>query len=276
IVIADNLKALSAKFMLDGSPMKAEMLKFSMMQNFNTLEKNDSNKIIAEFFSENFLGNSLQSVPEQKHEFSISTPADNDIQRYSKSRENYKPQPAFDSSFNMYFSHSIDVLLETFAKLVQGFLQFRQEFFGVTIYHTLPVGSLEELKEYLFNTNIAPEEERKRINLLNEEIQNLLAHQVGLLEGYKTSATEGSRGLLQSLDPESVEQEVQKKNMHSGGIDMAKIIPAFGSKKILETLKENYKKYISDPYYIEKKFFRAHFLKGYQKRSAGRLHEELR
>ncbi|MGE5845771.1 MAG: hypothetical protein ACM34O_03525, partial [Ignavibacteria bacterium] len=155
------------------------------------------------------------------------------------------------------------------------FLQFRQEFFGVTIYHTLPVGSLEDLKEYLFNPNITSEEERKRINLLNEEIQNLLAHQVGLLEGYKTSVMEGSKALLQSLDPQLIEQELQKKNMRAGGLDIAKIIPLLGSKKILEAIKENFRKYVSDPYHIEKKFFRPHYLKGYQKRTVtDRAHDE--
>jgi hypothetical protein len=139
----------------------------------------------------------------------------------------------------------------------------------------LPVGSLEDLKEYLFNPNITSEEERKRINLLNEEIQNLLAHQVGLLEGYKTSVMEGSKALLQSLDPQLIEQELQKKNMQAGGLDMAKIIPLLGSKKILEAIKENYRKYVSDPYHIEKKFFRPHYLKGYQKRTVtGRTHDE--
>jgi len=273
--IAENLKALSSKFSLDNSPVKTDMLKYSIMQSLHNLEKNDANKILAEFFSENFLGNSRHTAAEQKHEFSISSQAENEEYKLIRNEENYKTPPVHDPSFSMHFSNSTDVLLDTFAKLVQGFLQFRQEFFGVTIYHTLPVGSLEDLKEYLFNPNITSEEERKRINLLNEEIQNLLAHQVGLLEGYKTSVMEGSKALLQSLDPQLIEQELQKKNMRTGGLDMAKIIPLLGSKKILEAIKENFRKYVSDPYHIEKKFFRPHYLKGYQKRTVtGRAHDE--
>jgi pSer/pThr/pTyr-binding forkhead associated (FHA) protein len=273
--IAENLKNLGAKFSLDASPMKTDMLKFSILQSLNNLEKNETNKIIAEFFSENFLGNSWHGASEPREEIVASGRSEKKVYQFVQSEEKYNPQVMNDSSFSMHFSSSIDVLLETFAKLVQGFLQFRQEFFGVTIYHTLPVGSLNELKEYLFNPAISSEEERKRINLLNEEIQNLLSHQIGLLEGYKISVTEGSKALLQSLNPEAIDQELQKKNIQTGGLDWAKIIPAVNNKKILEAIKENYKKYISDPYHVEKKFFRPHYLKGYQKRSpSGRLHDE--
>ncbi|HSR17611.1 MAG TPA: FHA domain-containing protein, partial [Ignavibacteriaceae bacterium] len=134
--IAENLKALSSKFSLDNSPVKTDMLKYSIMQSLHNLEKNDANKILAEFFSENFLGNSHHTAAEQKHEFSISSQAENEAYKLIRNEENYKTPPVHDPSFSMHFSNSTDVLLDTFAKLVQGFLQFRQEFFGVTIYHT--------------------------------------------------------------------------------------------------------------------------------------------
>jgi pSer/pThr/pTyr-binding forkhead associated (FHA) protein len=273
-VIAENLNNLSSKFSLDESPMKSEMLKFSVIQTLNNLDKNESNRIIAEFFSENFLGGSWQHSAQPREEISISGHSKNKSYPFDQDEEKYKSPVHTDFSFNTHFSSSIDILLGTFAKLLQGFLQFRQEFFGVTIYHTLPAGSVNELKEYLFDPGISSEEERKRINLLNEEIQNLLSHQVGLLEGYKTSVIEGSRTLLQSLSPEAIEQDIQKKNMQSGGLDWGKIIPSVNSKKILEAIKENYQKYISDPHHVEKKFFRPHYLKGYQKRSQGKFQDE--
>ena len=48
---------------------------------------------------------------------------------------------------------------------------------------------------------------------------------------------------------------------------MAGYIPFAQKAKLLDILKENYKKYISDPYFIEKKFYRPAFMKGYQKRT---------
>ena len=152
-------------------------------------------------------------------------------------------------------------MLETVIKLIQGYLHFRQEFFGVTIYHTIPTGSLKEIKDFLFNQEIPAEEQRKRISLIKEEAQKLLSHQIGLLEGYRTSVTEGSQSMLQSLDPDIIEKEMTSKQ--TSGLE--NILPYLKKVKILEAVKQNYKKYISDPYYLEKKFFRPAFLKGYQK-----------
>ena len=90
--------------------------------------------------------------------------------------------------------------------------------------------------------------------------KNCFGHQIGLLEGYNLSVTEGSKMLLQSLDPNVIEKELQSKK-NSG-----KILSFAKKSKVLDLIKENYHKYISDPYYIEKKFFRPSFLRGYQKR----------
>ena len=58
-VISENLKSIAQKYSEDISPRKAEMLRFSILQNFNLLEKNEVNKILAEFFTENFLEQQL-------------------------------------------------------------------------------------------------------------------------------------------------------------------------------------------------------------------------
>ena len=158
-------------------------------------------------------------------------------------------------------------MLETIIKLIQGFLHFRQEFFGVTIYHTIPTGSLKEIKDFLFNQEIPAEEQRKRINLIKEETQKLLSHQIGLLEGYRTSVTEGSQSLLQSLDPEIIEKETASKP--SSGLES--LLPYSKKIKTLEAIKLSYKKYISDPYHLEKKYFRPPFIKGYQKEFRQRM-----
>jgi len=167
-----------------------------------------------------------------------------------------------DYSFSTHFSESVDILLETVIKLIQGFLQFRQEFFGGTIYQTIPAGSLKDIKEYLFSQEISSDEQKKRTDMIKEEMQKLLTHQIGLLEGYRISVTEGSQSLLQSLDPDIIEKEVSSKQSSKFG----DLMPNAKKVKTLDAIKANYKKYISDPYHIEKKFFRPAFIKGYQKR----------
>jgi pSer/pThr/pTyr-binding forkhead associated (FHA) protein len=261
--IADNLKKLSEKFVMDNSPMKAEMLKFSLLQNLGDLKKDEINKIIADYFSENFLDKKATSI--EKEVIGVKTP-ESKLYSLPKNEVNLSSSMSQDYSFNSHFTSTIDILLETFAKLIQGFLHFRQEFFGITIYHSLPTGSVKELKEFLFNPGISSEEEKKRLGLLKEEIQKLLSHQIGMLEGYRQSVTEGSKSLLESMDPGIIEREMMNKSQQSSAIDVGKILPFIKKTKVLDALKENYRKYISDLYHIEKKFFRPPFLKGYQKR----------
>lgn len=269
--LAESLKTLAAKYVLDDSPGKADMLKFSVLQSFSSIEKNDVGKILTEYFADHYLDNSfrkpLVQQPELKSEIKIQeTPKYESLSEIKNVNDSPSVSLPPEYYFSSHFSNTTDVLLEAFATLIQGFLQFRQEFFGVTIYHTLPVGSLKELKEYLFTPDISPEDEKKRLSLLKEEAQKLLSHQIGLLEGYRSSITDGSKSLLQSLDPVLIEKELEAKNAKAGGINIGKVLPFSQKAKVLDLIKENYSKYLNDIYHVEKKFFRPSFMKGYQKR----------
>ena len=258
--ILDNLNKISEKFNSDDSPMKLEMLKFSVMQSFNFLEKNEPNKYFAEYFAEHFLDHQPVSQPHVQKEIPKPEPQVKQVVRKPEHSESISSY-----SLSSHFTETIDVMLDTFSKLIQGFLQFRQEFFGVTIYHTIPTATLKEFKEFLFSPDISSEDEKKRLGLLKEETSKLLSHQIGLLEGYQSSVTEGSKALLDTLNPENVEKEIENKSKQSG-LDIGKLLPFAQKSKVLDALKENYKMYVSDPYHIEKKFFRPSFMKGYQKR----------
>lgn len=263
--IIENLRRISEKYVLDDSPAKLEMLKFSVMQSFNFLEKNEPNKYLAEYFSEHFLDKKNPSHPIEEAVLREKNIPISDVQK--KPAKTYARSSVIteDYSLSSHFTETIDVLLDTFTRLIQGFLQFRQEFFGVTIYHTIPTGSLKEFKEFLFNPDMSVEEEKKRLGLLKEETSKLLSHQIGLLEGYQNSVTDGSKELLKALDPGIIEKELDSKAKQSGP-DIGKILPFTRKTKVLDILKENYRTFSSDPYHLEKKYFRPSFLKGYQKR----------
>ena len=266
--LSENLKSLSAKYSLDDSSKKGEILRFSILQSLNTLKNDEMAKILSEYFAEKFLDkeNYSDNINNQKlvipDESSYPKEPIKSTLEKNMLVESDKASASHDYSFSSHFSNTIDIMLETLIKLIQGFLQYRQEFFGVTIYHTIPTGSLKEIKEFLFDPNISSEEQKKRTNLIKEETEKLLAHQIGLLEGYRISVTEGCQALLQSLDPDLIEQEVESKK--SGGL--RHLLPYSNKQKTLDVIKSNYKKYLSDPYHIEKKFFRPSFIKGYQMR----------
>lgn len=265
--ISDSILKLSEKYFYDESPLKGEMLRMSIMQGLDGLLSNDVNKVLSEYFASKFLDQNLSSPGKTEPSPKILSEEKPQIKSNTQtSHPTQSAKPQIDYSFSSYFSESVDILLDTVTKLIQGYLQFRQEFFGVTIYQTIPTGSLKDIKEYLFNPDLSAEEQKKRISLIKEETQKLLTHQIGILEGYRTSATEGSQSLLQSLDPEIIERETLSKQTSA----MDNLIPNAKKVKILEAIKTNYKKYISDPYHLEKKYFRPPFIKGYQKRISAR------
>jgi type VI secretion system protein ImpI len=266
--LSENLKTLSGKYSLDNSPKKGEILRFTFLQSLNTLENNEVTRILTEYFADKFLDQEIKH--DNLHNKKPLSPDD-----LSGIEEQIKPHRAkdiivdsekdslySDYSFTSHFSNTTDVMLETLIKLIQGYLQYRQEFFGVTIYHTIPTGSLKEIKEFLFNPDISDEEQKKRMSLIKEEMDKLLAHQIGLLEGYRMSVTEGCQSLMQSLDPDLIEQEIESKQ----SVGLGNFLPHTKKLKTLDAIKSTYKKYLSDPYHVEKKFFRPSFIKGYQKR----------
>lgn len=273
--LLESIQSLSVKYAFDDMPGKSELLRFSILQGFSSLEKNDVTKVLAEFFAENYLDGGYrvkQKQPEHRIESPAPEPPKQEQPSFIKQVKTSESTPLSPDFFiTSYFSSISDILVETIATLIQGFLQFRQEFFGVTIYHTMPVGSLKELKEFLFTPDISPEDEKKRIALLKEETQKLMTHQIGLLEGYRTSITEGSKSLLLSLDPVSIEKELQAKGQQGG---LGKVLPFTQKTKVLDVIKENYAKYMSDLYHVEKKYFRPSFMKGYQKRISASQHNE--
>ncbi len=261
VAIAENLRIISSKYSLEDSQTKGKMLKLSVLQNLLGVDKSDSSRIIAECFSENFLDKGLPQIIDPENSSSKNNDVIPEDELILSQDKNIQQKPAVQEySFNVHFSNTIDVFLDVFTKLIEGFLQFRQEFFGVTKYYVIPTSSLEEIKEFLFNPDISPEEEKKRLEMLKDEAQKLLGHQIGLLEGYNFSVTQGSQMLLQSLDPDVIEKGLESNKTSE------KILPFTKKLRVLDLIKVNYHKYISDPYYVEKKFFRPSFMRGYQKR----------
>lgn len=270
-IIAENINKIAQKYSSDDSPMKSEALKFTLGQAFSDNTIYDIKKIFAEALSDNPLSENLFASDKKKTSYSnsIDFPERFEHEHVSSSKKKMPSDISGSSSadypFSNSFSNILDTLLDMFSKLTQGLLHFRQEFFGATIYYQFPADSLKDLKEYLFNPAISPDEESKRVNLLKEETHKLLIHHAGLLEGYKLSVTEGSKLLLKSLDPENNGAEntgskMSERSSHGG------FLSNLNKSKKLKSFTETFKKYIADPYYIEKKFFRPSFIKGYQKR----------
>jgi len=137
--LSENLKMLSEKYSFDDSPMKGEMLKFSFLQSLNTLENTEVTKILSEYFAERFLDKEIKpdnlrdKQPVSTDKLSGAEEQIKPIREKNILVESEKDSLSRDYSFSSHFSNTVDIMLETLIKLIQGYLQYREEFFGVTI-----------------------------------------------------------------------------------------------------------------------------------------------
>jgi hypothetical protein len=94
-----------------------------------------------------------------------------------------------------------------------------------------------------------------------------MLHQVSLLEGYKRSVNEGTRQLLERLDPDSIQSRMQKKkkDMSPSKLALSKlpVLESLGFKKLYSEVYQDLAK--EDRSIIEKKYFRPSYVKRYNK-----------
>jgi len=93
-------------------------------------------------------------------------------------------------------------LLYLFQRLFQKQVRFKREFLDETIEpfdDHFPYESLEQLKNYLFDSDISEEETQSRISQLTRNLEKVLFHQNALLDGYKYGIKNGSYLLVQEI-----------------------------------------------------------------------------
>ncbi len=140
-------------------------------------------------------------------------------------REVYAAQPPYAAAFESQkgVAPATDAesgpLLDTFLRLfvrVAGMPgQFRNEFIGQTIRHTadsaaLFGGDADALRDYLTEAVPAEEAERRRAQV-ESVAEDLALHQVGLLDGYRACVQQGTKALLDEMDPEAIEETVRQQ-----------------------------------------------------------------
>ncbi|MEE9429991.1 MAG: FHA domain-containing protein [Melioribacteraceae bacterium] len=264
--LANCLKKLSEKYSKNEDQMRDEYLRMDFLTSLS--EQNFSN--ISHFVAEHF-GGKYSAQKEENTWGEISGSRINYSEKKSVIPE-IKNEPVLQNtgnnySFNSHFTNSFDILLESVTKLIQGFWHFRQEFFGVTIYQTIPISSVEKLKEFLFDLSISDEESNKRIELFRDELNKIFSHQVGLLDGYKESVNNGIENILKEVNPSVLENIINSEKFKIGSISLPyKYIPFYARIKSIQIARSMHKKIRLDMNVFEKKYFRPAFIKGYQKR----------
>jgi len=175
-----------------------------------------------------------------------------------------------------------EILLKLFIKLNQARKQFKLEFVGETIIKSsqsfsLDSSSEENIRNYLFDVTIPREESDKRLELFKKASNEILYHQLALLEGYKTSANDGSKEFLNKMDPSIVNEKMANHKLILGPIKIPyRFLPFFGLKKMLKIYKTIYNNLLTeDQSFVEKSVFRPGFIRGYNKRMASKQNDTL-
>jgi len=166
------------------------------------------------------------------------------------------------------FEKVLDVTLEFFVNIFRFVSKFRTEFVGSTLVETediMSVKNIDELKQILFDQNISTEELEAHVEQMRREMRKLVAHQVGLLEGYRDSINQGVPKLTKELNPAIVLNEISNENITIGPVNIPyKYIPFVVKNRALQKLEENHFTLAEeDRGVIEKKYFRPPFIKKY-------------
>lgn len=168
----------------------------------------------------------------------------------------------------------IDTLLELLVKFIQARRQFRLEFMGETMIKlkktfSLSDCTLEELKDYILNPDITAEETQRRIEKIKAMTDELLIHQLSMLEGYKSSAIEGTQKILDKLSPDVIKDDLAAQKPARGKPDLLyKVFPFLASFKLSQLITDSHRELTQeDRGIIEKKYFRPSYIKSYNKRT---------
>lgn len=169
----------------------------------------------------------------------------------------------------------IDTMLEFLTKLIQARVKFRQEFLNETIIKSksfsLDSCTPDELKGFLFDARLSPEDGQKRIEALAVVLEELLLHQLSLLEGYKAGVNEGTKRFLDRMSPARLNEQLAEKKIRLGVVDIpVKSIPILKLSKLIQIYADVYRELTAeDQSVIEERYFRPSYKRSYYNCSRG-------
>ncbi|MGH7496404.1 MAG: type VI secretion system-associated FHA domain protein [bacterium] len=172
-------------------------------------------------------------------------------------------------------SRAFELLLETMVKLIQTPFKFVSEFEGRTIFQQAEVfklyrSSAGDLHQQILASQVSEAKVNELLAQLKQAAENVITHQMALLEGYRACVEEGTRELLQRTDPEIIRRELGNQKLILGPISIPwRRLPFFFQWKIWQAYRNRHRELATeDRGVIEQRLFHRAFMKGYDKRIA--------
>ncbi len=157
----------------------------------------------------------------------------------------------------------VRVLLQLFFKLSSGRSSFLSEFIVRTVVRTsdgLPVqsGSDDEVFRYFSDSTLSDKEFAERMALLKKEADQIVLHMLGILEGYRRSVEEGTRRILQRVDPNRLEEDLPDTFV-------LRFFPPLADLKLFQLVRNRLRNLLEeDRGVLEKQLFRPGFVRAYE------------
>lgn len=185
-----------------------------------------------------------------------------------------KEKTGFSESENLN-EPAADILLDSVVKMLNGHHQFRTEFLGETIltikkkssnYLDFHNCTSEDVKSFLAHGEKSNDEFQKRMGQIKKALDDLMRHQIALLEGYKNCVKRGTRDLLDLISPASLKKETMEKKFTIGPLKISfRAFPFLFNLKFLQVYEERHRELINDDEsFLEKKVYRPGFMEGYK------------
>jgi len=157
----------------------------------------------------------------------------------------------------------IDTLLRMVARMAEVPWRFRHEFIGQTIMQSeesafIYSGDADALRGHLLNPTVPDAAARHRLQLLEDALEDLLVHQLALLDGYKASVQKGMHRFLDDVDPAPVAEEVAEDSM------LYRLFAVLAQAKAAATITERCETLRQEDWaVVERRIFRPAFIKAY-------------
>jgi hypothetical protein len=175
-------------------------------------------------------------------------------------------EPAEIKTFCERVKYSITVMLREFKELLRGRKLFQKQY---TAFATGPQSGTQifrveeregEIGPYLFSWDSRGEE---TANDLEKALNELKYHQLAFLSGFRTSIKEGTKEILQKIDPAKLETELMGRGVSIAGLKIPfKLLP-FRKQALWKEYKRRYDELMQqEEQHLEAKF-RTHFRQGY-------------
>jgi predicted component of type VI protein secretion system len=185
-------------------------------------------------------------------------------------------QVVFDSEAQLVaFFHRVglilSILLNAVLKLVRARWEFQAEYLQETLVEAsawakLATLSEEELRRLLLTPDLPEAKFATHCQSLQQAINELMLHQLALLNGYRASVRDGVPNLLRLLDPELLTEQAKTQKIKIGFWQISpRAFPWLWQRRLLNSYRQRYNDLAREDQSTFNRMFRPGFIQGYKK-----------